>query len=70
MSLHRLIGCFSSKSGCWHHLFRRFHNLTQDAQRQVLRDLEANPGLDPVKAIRRAKRMERNGQLMPQEVTT
>lgn len=53
MSINAILGYFS-KSGCWHHLSRRFHNLTDPAKRICL-SLIAN-GMQPETAIKTAKR--------------
>jgi hypothetical protein len=53
MSEHAILGRFC-KSGDWHHLSRRFHNLDRDAKQKALADI-AN-GADPKKAIERARK--------------
>lgn len=53
MSQERILGQFC-KSGDWHKYSRRFHALDRDAK---LRAIEAiQNGIDPDKAIRKAKR--------------
>lgn len=53
MSVNVILGYFC-KSGCWHHLSRKFHNLPRDAKQQALTAIQN--GVDPDKAIRKARK--------------